>query len=85
MDVEEHKLDSEEVKRLAYESKELLADRAFQAAILALRKQWFGELMTIHDNKAFVRLTLKLQALEAIPQQLQVFVNDYTWAEKGKH
>jgi len=85
VDGEEHKLDSEEVKRLASQSKELMADPAFKAAILALRKQWFAELMATTDEKQSMFLTMKLQALEAIPAQLQVFINNHTWAEKRKH
>ena len=85
MDGEERKLDSEEVKRLATESKQLLADPAFTAAILALRKQWFAQQMAMNDREAIVALALKMQALEAIPAQLQVFINDHTWAEKRKH
>jgi hypothetical protein len=82
---EERKLDSEEVKRLAHESKDLLADPAFKAAILALRKQWHAEQMTTRDPNMMIHLALKMQALEAIPAQLQVFINDHTWAEKRKH
>ena len=84
MDVEERKLDSEEVKHLAAESKELMADHAFRTAILGLRKQWFAELMTAVDDNSRITLTLKLQALEAIPAQLQVFVNNHTWAESRR-
>jgi hypothetical protein len=82
---DERRLDSEEVKRLAHESKELMADRAFQAAILGLRKQWHAEQMATSDRETIVALALKMQALEAIPAQLQVFVNNHTWAEKRKH
>lgn len=85
MDGEEHKLDSEEVKRLASQSKELMADPAFKAAILALRQQLHAEQMATKDRDAMADLALKMQALEAIPQQLQVFMNDHTWAEKRKH
>jgi hypothetical protein len=85
LESEERKLDSEEVRRLAAESKDLMADPAFKAAILALRRQWHAEQMVALDDKVIVALALKMQALEAIPQQLQVFINDHTWAEKRKH
>lgn len=85
MDGEERKLDSEEVKHLADQAKELKDDPAFVAAVLALRKQWFNELMTSFNRDQSLFLTMKLQALEAIPQQLQVFINNHTWAEKRKH
>ena len=78
------KLTPEETKRLANQAKDLASDPSFKAAVLALRKQWFGELMTTTNRDQSLFLTMKLQALEAIPQQLQVFINDYTWAEKRK-
>jgi hypothetical protein len=82
---EERKLDSEEVKRLATGSKDLLGDPAFKAAVLALRKQWFAEQMATGDKELIYAFALRMQALEAIPKQLQVFINDHTWAEKRKH
>jgi hypothetical protein len=81
---EERKLDSEEVKRLAHEAKDLMADAAFKAAILALRKTWHAEQMATGDREVIVTLALKMQALEAIPAQLQVFVNNHTWAESRR-
>ena len=85
MDAEEHKLDSEEVKRLSRQAKELKEDPAFIAAVLALRKQWFAEFMATGDEGVERRLKAQLKVLEAIPLQLQIFINDYTWAEKRKH
>ena len=85
MDAEERKLDSEEVKRLASQSKELLADPAFQTAVLALRKQWHAQQMAAPDRKTIVAMAYRMQVLESIAAQLQVFINDYTWAEKRKH
>ena len=72
-------------RELAADAKALKDDLAFQAAILALRKQWFGELMGLTDLERIHALTFKLQALEAIPQQLQVFMNDQAMAERRKH
>jgi hypothetical protein len=71
-------------RELARQAKELKDDPAFQAAVQALRKQWFGELMTLSDEGAMVRMTLKIQALEALPQQLQVFINDEAMAQRKK-
>ena len=71
-------------RELADGAKDLIKDPVFQAAILALRKQWFGELMGSSDQSGVMFLTMKLQALEAIPQQLQIFVNDQTMAERRK-
>ena len=85
MDGEEHKLDSEEVKRLSRQAKELKEDPAFIAAVLTLRRQWFAEFMATGDEGVERRLKAQLRALEAIPLQLQTFINDHTWAEKRKH
>lgn len=72
----------EETRILADQAKEEKNDPAFTAAILALRKQWFGELMLATAPERMVYLTHRLQALEAIPQQLQVFINDYEMAKR---
>ena len=77
-------MDVDERKELARESGELVKNKAFQAAILALRKQWFNELMVDTNEDRNTRLIAKLRALEAIPQQLQVFVNDQMMAERKK-
>jgi len=60
-------------------------DTNLVAQILALRQQLHAEQMATKDRDAMADLALKMQALEAIPQQLQVFMNDHTWAEKRKH
>lgn len=77
-------MDADEIHHRATQAKELKDDPAFQAAILALRKQWFGELMVEINSDKQRFLTMKLQALEAIPAQLQVFISDWTMI-KGKH
>jgi hypothetical protein len=82
---EEKKLDSEEVHHLATQAKELKDDPAFAAAVLALRKQWHAEQMVATDKEVIFALALRMQTLEAIPQQLQVFMNNHAWAEKRKH
>lgn len=76
-------MESDERKELAREAKQLKDNPAFQAAILALRKQWFGELMTDPAAHVMERVA-QLRTLEAIPQQLQVFINDQTMAERRK-
>ena len=63
-------------KELADQSKALLDDPAFQAAILKLRQQWFADLMASDRPDHVAGVLGKLRALEAIPQQLQVFIND---------
>jgi len=64
-------------RELAEASEELIGNPAFKAAIEALRKQWLSELTTeaIEPDRV-LRLASMLAALEAIPQRLQVFIND---------
>jgi hypothetical protein len=76
--------DSVERKLLADESLELLENHAFTAAILTLRKEWFAELMRVNRRREMMYWTMKLQALEAIPQRLQIFVNDQKMHEARK-
>lgn len=73
-----------ERRERAEEAKELLDSKAFTAAILALRKQWFGEQMATRDKDEIFAIALKIQALEAIPQQLQLFVNDEVMARRKR-
>ena len=61
-------------RELAEASEELLGNPAFKAAIEALRKQWIDDLIAGNGDITF--LTMHLRALEAIPQRLQVFIND---------
>lgn len=77
-------MDTEEIKRRSDQAKELKDDPAFQAAVLALRQQWHAEQMAAIEDKAIVHLALKMQTLEAIPQQLQVFMNDWTMAKRNR-
>jgi len=65
-----------ETKMLADDANDLLKSKAFQAAILALRKQWFAELMASNNDELDRALKAQMRALEAIPQELQVFVNN---------
>ena len=74
-------VDPTERKEWADEAKELSSrTRLSREAILRLRKQWHAEKMATSDEKVMVHLTLKQQALEAIPQQLQILINDLVMA-----
>ena len=67
----------QERRQRAEEAQELIGNPAFKAAIEALRSQWTAELLmetTLSDRA--VRLVAMLRTLEALPQQLQVFIND---------
>ena len=77
--------DPELRKALAREAEELLANRAFQAAILALRQVWHAEqMLDATSNKKAKMLRAKMMALEAIPQQLAVFINNEKMAPRGQ-
>lgn len=59
---------------LAREAREILDNRAFTAAIGALKHQWEGELLhdaTTIDREKIFELRAKLMALQAIPQLLR--------------
>lgn len=78
-------MDVEAIHLLAGQARELKDDPAFKEAILALRKQWFGELMNATHQEQAMILTHRLQALESIPQRLQIFINDYEMAKRNRH
>ena len=69
---------SVERRQLADDAKWLLENKALQAAILALRKRWFAEMMESLDEAQDRLLKAQIRALEAIPQELQVLVNNET-------
>jgi hypothetical protein len=75
--------DMEATKAAARAATDLLTDKSFQQAILDLRKQWFAQLMiATKDDGEAGRLIAQLRALEAIPLQLQTYVNNAKMLEK---
>ena len=70
-------MDAEEVHHLADQAKALKDDPAFQAAILALRQEWFAKLMASQSEYLDREYKNKMQALEEIPGRLQVLMNDW--------
>jgi hypothetical protein len=73
-----------ERKERADEAKELLDNKAFTAAILALRKRYFEMLMGAQTTEEKLSFIERIRALEDVPQQLQIFVNDQKMAEAKK-
>jgi hypothetical protein len=68
-------------KQLADAAKELIDNPAFKHAILELRKRWFDQLMTAAPTaEAKVELVAQMKALEAIPAELTVLINDFKMA-----
>jgi len=70
-------------KELADEARSLLDNRAFTQAILELRKRWFDQLMAVRTNEERLDLVAALKALEAIPTELQIQINNYTMAKRN--
>ena len=70
-------MDAEEIHHLADQAKALKDDPAFQAAILALRQEWFAKLMASQSEYLDREYKNKMQALEEIPGRLQVLMNDW--------
>ena len=70
-------MDAEDVHHLADQAKALKDDPAFQAAILALRQEWFAKLMSSQSEYLDREYKNKMQALEEIPGRLQVLMNDW--------
>ena len=73
-----------ERRLLADEAKELSDNKAFSASILALRKRYFELLMGATKKRDKLAFIERIRALEDVPQQLQIFVNDEKMAQARK-
>ena len=71
-------------RQLADEARELLDNRAFTTAILALRKRYFAENQASRDSSVRDEMWAKINALEDIPQELQILINNQRMAESRK-
>ena len=69
-------------KELADAANALSNDRAFTQAVLSLRKRWFDELLEADDVAKVLELKAQIRALEAIPKELNILINDYKMAVK---
>jgi hypothetical protein len=58
-------------------AKGLIDDKAFDAAILSLRKRWFEALMATDQMEQMKEYRAMIKALEAIPVELNLLMNDY--------
>ena len=75
---------STERKERADEAKDLLDNKAFTEAILRLRKRYFEQLMGAHTTEEKLQFIEKIRALEDVPQQLTIFVNDQKMQDAKK-
>lgn len=64
-------------KEFAQAAEELLGNKAFGQAILDLRKRWFDEFLAATTTEAVLERKAMIKALEAIPTELQIRINDY--------
>jgi hypothetical protein len=76
--------ESIERRKLAEDAGELLSSRAFTTSILNLRKRFFERLMDAETPDSKMALIERIRALESIPQELQILVNDQKMAEARK-
>jgi hypothetical protein len=77
------KPDLEVIKERARLAKELLENKAFQYAMLELRKRWFQELLNNGGGDLTgARLCARISALEAVATELAILINDYKMAMK---
>jgi ferric iron reductase protein FhuF len=58
-------------------ARSLIDDKAFDQAILSLRKRWFEALMSAEKLEEMAEYRAMIKALEAIPVELNVLINDY--------
>ena len=76
--------ESIERRKLADEAHELLDNKAFLAAILALRKRYFAENQASRDSSVRDEMWARINALEDIPQELQILINNQKMHETRK-
>ena len=76
--------DPNERKERATEAQELLDNKTFTAAILALRKRYFEMLMGAQTTEEKLQFIERIRALEDVPQQLNIFVNDEKMVQARK-
>lgn len=72
------KTDPEKARDLAVHAKALLEDKAFQYAMLELRKRWFNEVLEIGGGDLpSARLCAKINALESLARELAIEIDNY--------
>jgi hypothetical protein len=70
--------DLQKKRELSEAASELDDNKAFQQAILDLRKHWFNQLMTAAlTTEAKLELIAQIKALELLPVQLKLYIKNY--------
>jgi hypothetical protein len=76
--------DLQKKRELAEAARELMDNKAFAQAILELRQQMFQELMACQQAE-LSEFRARIRALEALPAELGVLINNYKMAALRKH
>jgi hypothetical protein len=71
-------------RELADAAKELMDNKAFAQAILELRKRWFELMLTELNLRLRDEQIAMIKALEAIPAELTIIMNNYKMALRQK-
>ena len=80
------KSDPQIVKELAAEARLLRDNRAFDAAIKLLHRQWYGELINpATTGEKLSEVAAKLRVLEAIPAMLDHLMADHAMNLRGQN
>ena len=85
---DERGADTDAKRVLFNEAQELLKDTGvFLLAIRALRIRWYGEWLDTHDRDKERDLKARLKIIDAVPAEIQRFVNDFkmTMDRQRKH
>jgi len=61
-------------------AKGLLADKAFQQAIIDLRKRWYDQILASPPGPERDELIVKSKALDELAPELDLLMNDYKMA-----
>lgn len=70
-------------KERADAASELLDNPAFAEAVLSLRKRWFDEFLAATTVEETMERKAMIKALEAIPTELKIKINDYKMARRN--
>jgi hypothetical protein len=69
--------DLSQKKEFADAAQELLGNKAFNQAIIDLRKRWYDQILAAVPGAARDELVAMSKTLDAIPIELQIRINDY--------
>ena len=80
------KTDPQVIKEIAEEASNLRANRAFDAALKLLQRQWYGEMLEAKRTGADLEeVVAKLRVIEAIPAMLDHLVDDQKMVLRGQN